>query len=228
MSRPRLFPILIAGLPLGLIVLGAVAMWLYFHKGADVVEPTAAMSGILRKEITADGIDRYQHIFTEVLGARPVGDVDALSRTFNYLESTLGPRNLGYAVVRLGTGNADNLIAYQRGGRRPREVVLVAAPYAAGDDTLVENSSALTMLLSVAAAKTGGYTDRSIAIVLSPEPVPDSDALHRSVLEALDVSGRGQLVARVDVTATADQPPTAQLAAELDDQISSLVAPRDR
>ncbi|CAN5242913.1 hypothetical protein BH23VER1_BH23VER1_12370 [soil metagenome] len=193
--RPKLIPILISGLPLGLIVLGAIAMWLYFNDGSDVVEPSAEMGAILRREISAAEIDRYSDIFSDVLGPRSPDDPAALRRTANYLESTLGPRNLGYAVFRSAPGEEDTVVAYQRGGDRPREVVIVAAPYSAEPHHLGERSAALALLMTVAGAKTGTFVDRSIAFVLTPAAVVNRDSAQRAALEAMHLAGTGVVVA---------------------------------
>ena len=171
MSQRLVIRMLLIGLPAGLIALGIVAIILYYRPSGSVAGGSAAgtVSGSAhRRTISADDLRSYVRIVSEEFGPRPVEDAAKLARTANWIESTLGPSNMGY-VVRNGAFDFDgqklrNLSAQVRGREIPAELVVVAAHYDTQPRSPGANNNAtgVAAALSLANAFPGTSPRRSI------------------------------------------------------------------
>lgn len=133
MTQSRILRFLILGLPAGLIAGGVIAMALYFRE-------TAASSlqeghGFMRKDISRKDIESHVQVLARTIGPRHAGSPDRLKAAVKYIESTLGPANLGYLVNRdtFTAGGTDfHNIVLQILSTSPEhghEIVLVGAHY---------------------------------------------------------------------------------------------------
>lgn len=152
----RLF---VGGLPLGLVVMGALSFIVYFHK-KKMEEPTSSkLSSMLRKDLSVEDFERYGRIVSQDIGGRTLekkGNLDAASA---FVESTLGFDNMGYLVVRQEF-EADgktylNLTADLVGKSNPKEIVLIVTAYDSTEANKPEESSGLAAMLCLANAMTG-------------------------------------------------------------------------
>lgn len=96
MSGPRLFKFLVGGLPFGLVILGALSFVIYFKKREKAAAEEIILASTLQRPLSADDFAEYQRILVEFFGPRPAENEEAIRKVANYLESTLGPRNMGF------------------------------------------------------------------------------------------------------------------------------------
>lgn len=125
----------------------------------------------VRRDVSADELESFLKVMESGLGARPATDAEALRKTANYLESTLGPRNLGFDVQRVSTVSPEgveftHIVAELPGSGHDRGIVLVAGRLdtetgEGGGDASIE----LAVLLSLAQSLTGESHNRTIRFV---------------------------------------------------------------
>lgn len=160
----RLF---VGGLPLGLVIMGALSFVFYFNKKKKKEMPVASQfSGMLRKDLSADDFERYGRILSRDIGIRTLEKQENLDAASAFVESTLGFDNMGYAVVRQEF-EADgktylNLTADLVGKSDPKEVVLLVTAY---DSTALNQpveSSGLAAMLCLAHSLTGEPLSRTV------------------------------------------------------------------
>ena len=141
--QPAVIRGLLLGLPTGLILTGTVSLLWYF---ARPDEETPRIYAKLAEEITGEGLAAYVSNLTEVIGARHASAPGTLRRAANYLESTLGQRNMGYEVgnqeIEIGGEIFRNLWVEIPGGRRRNESVVLVAHYDAPEGTAGSNDNA--------------------------------------------------------------------------------------
>lgn len=160
----RLF---VGGLPLGLAIMGALSFVIYFNMKKKKEMPVASqLSGMLRKDLSADDFERYGRILSQDIGVRTSGRKDNLDAASAFVESTLGFDNMGYAVVRQEF-EADgitflNFTADLVGKSNPREVVLIVSAYDSSEANLPAESSGLAAMLSLAHSLTGDPLNRTV------------------------------------------------------------------
>ncbi len=171
--------------PAGLIVLGIGSMVWYFNKKKDVEQRSIRYAAGLMKPVNADDLARYERLISETKDERVLA---------GFLESTLGPENMGYSL-RMATGrgnNSDQKVACEvelTGLRRPREVVLVVVSYlpaVEGGLTGISTARSTAIALSVAHALTGERQNRSLRFVF----VQNLTALGRYYETMLDPDDR--------------------------------------
>lgn len=147
----RLF---LLGLPLGLIVITAAS--LLWHSRQSSEKATPRIFTTLSEEITGPDLMTFADNLSEVIGPRHLSDPAALERAANYIESTLGKRNIGFEVANqafdAGGQSARNLWVEIPGGKRRNECVVVTAHYDAprGERGRNDNASGVAALLALA------------------------------------------------------------------------------
>lgn len=165
----RLVRFFVAGLPWGLVLMGALSFVFYFNKkNKPDVSPTE-FAAVLRKDLNATDQERYQRILGREIGARTLGDVDNLLAAAAFMESTLGPSNMGYSVLRqdfnAGKTPLQNVIVPLLGRKLPGEAVLVVAPYDTKSEALVDESAAPAAMLGLAHSLAGDVQGRTIVFL---------------------------------------------------------------
>ena len=154
MKQATAIRLFLVGLPVGLVVTTALSMVWHFNRPKE--DATPKIYTTLADEISDKAVSSYVKNLTKVIGERHASIPDALTRTANYLESTLGPRNLGYDVkhqlYEVEGQPTKNLWVEIPGGKRLNEVVVVVAHYDAPIGSTGENNNAsgVAALLAVA------------------------------------------------------------------------------
>ncbi len=150
--------------PAGLLLLGTGSMiWHVMKKEATAARSIRYAAGLAR-EINASDLARYEKILTETTDPAAVA---------SFVESTLGPENMGYNVRKLtGRGDAaERVVALDielTGRQKPRDVVLFVThhvPLADGAPTAVGHARATALAMSAAHALTGTPVIRSLRLV---------------------------------------------------------------
>ncbi|MCB1236992.1 MAG: M28 family peptidase [Verrucomicrobiae bacterium] len=165
------------GLPLGVIALG-VGSVAYTHflndPGAEPeeeIEKRNTVAGMMRSEISTEDLRRSLGILAGDIGERHFERYESLRTAALWIESTLGPNNLGYAMRRqtyqVEGRDVWNVIAELPGTSRADEVVVVGAHY----DTVPEcpgandNGTGVVAAMALAKAFAGSRNARTLQVV---------------------------------------------------------------
>ena len=131
MSEAKLIRACLLGLPIGLVLLTAGSMAVHFTRAPEEGPPQILRD--LADDISTGELKDYVRNLSQVIGPRHLKAPATMERTANYIESTLGPRNIGYVIHRqefdVGTAICRNVWVQIPGGKRAEEVVIVAAHY---------------------------------------------------------------------------------------------------
>ena len=179
-STPKFFKILLVAFPLGLIVLGAASFLLYFGKQQQAEERSSRYAAGLRRELNEADLARYRGIIETALAGAQRGPVISA-----FIESTLGPENMGYevrvlpyyskaeALPGLAAGSGETrktLDAEVTGQKRRKELVLIATDYLPPLAAIPAlRPSGVPALLSIAHACTGLVGARTLRFVAVPD-----------------------------------------------------------
>lgn len=171
--------------PLGTVILGIASFGIWWVKRVQVEERGYKYALALRRDITEAGLARHISILQDVYRQTPDKLLPSVAA---YLESSMGPENMGYQVRRdrfqHGGIDLSNVDVELTNKKRFREILLVLVPY--GDvDTARQNAEvqALSTLLSVAHAITGESGSQTLRFAAIPA-AHDSSSLERFVAAA--------------------------------------------
>ncbi|HUF62955.1 MAG TPA: M28 family peptidase [Verrucomicrobiales bacterium] len=162
------------GLPAGLVVLGVIWMWYLIENPEDPVVREPARRVTLPPVEAAD-VERYVRALSEDIGPRHADLPGSVRIAVNYLESTLGPRNIGCVVQRqpLGaegseTGVWENVVVEIAGRGRAEEIVVVGAHYdtAPGSPGANCDGTGVAAVLCLARVWVGALPQRTLRLVL--------------------------------------------------------------
>ncbi len=85
-------------LPFGTILLGALSFVFYFNKQEKVLQRSIKYASGLRKDLNEADLKHYKSIVTETANKTEPERSKSLAA---FIESTLGPENMGYEVRKL-------------------------------------------------------------------------------------------------------------------------------
>lgn len=154
----------IVGLPLGLIIMGALSFVIWNQKRyAKAHPPASKFASAMRRDLNLVDYRRYVEIFKNKIGPRTLDMPENIAAAQSFIESTLGFDNMGYQVTRTEferDGNPCAHIAVELAGRKSRNnFVIVTADYR---DVHHEDIAAL---LALAHAFTGTEHAKTIRFV---------------------------------------------------------------
>ncbi len=156
----------VVGLPLGLLIMGALSFIFYFQNRYAKERSAAASSryaAMLRKEVNLEDYRRYLRIFEQEIGPRTPDKPDNVEAAQSFIDSTLGFGNMGYQVVRRELESGGKQIVHieveSQGKSVSLEPLLVTARYD-GD-----GNADISALLVLANAFTGTKHARTIRFV---------------------------------------------------------------
>ncbi len=170
---------LLVALPTGLLLLGVGAM-VATHLGREnrPADPNEAKrldaASLQRRPVSRGDLAASVGMLANRIGERHPGRPEGLERAAFWIESTLGPGNLGYVVERhgfeVGEQELRNLVAELPGRKRRREIVVVGAHYDSDPDDpsdggAVANAAGTASLLALARAFAGDPQERTIRFV---------------------------------------------------------------
>lgn len=155
--------------PTGLIVLGVISMIWHLSKKQETAERSIRYAAGLARGINAADLARLEKILSETSDPKTVA---------SFVESTLGPENMGYTVRRVQgkSDAAERIVAFDvelTGQKKPRDVVLVIShhlPFADSAPSATGAARASALMMSVAHAVTGSPALRSIRFVSVESP----------------------------------------------------------
>ncbi|MEM9015634.1 MAG: M28 family peptidase [Verrucomicrobiota bacterium] len=176
MSNGKLIRSLVVGFPIGLLLLGTGSMILTQVKKANQPldaddEKRLVASSLQKRAVDVSFVQASMKTLAETIGERHLGKPETLEQAAFWLESTLGPGNLGYKVERhvyeVEETEVRNLIAELPGTNRRREIVVVGAHYDTVPDCpgANDNGSGVAALLTIARAMAGEQQERTVRFV---------------------------------------------------------------
>ena len=176
----------ILGLPIGLVITGIAAMFIYFK--VDTVREREESRVILSKALNETDLRAQVQVLAGGIGARHAGAPETLASAQKYVQSTLGPANLGFKVSRheyeVAGETFYNLEIDLPGAPGPRaeEIVLVTANYdtVAGSPGADSNASGVSAMMSLAQSFGGAASARSLRFVALVNEVPPWAGTERS------------------------------------------------
>jgi hypothetical protein len=150
-------------------------------------------------------IERYVRALSEDIGPRHSGLPESIRITVNYLESTLGPRNIGCTVVRQGFGGGtdaagdavwENVVAEVPGTLREAEVVVVGAHYDTLEGSPGANCDAtgVAAVLALARAFAGTAPQRTLRFLLFGNGAGQSLGVSGAAAYAAECKQRGDRI----------------------------------
>jgi len=178
-QQKNVLPVLLVGLPLGLLVLGIGSM-IYTelldstpagHAEDEARERTREFAQLLRKPVSGDDLRRYVTLLSEDIGERNMQKPGALESAALLLESSMGPSNMGYEIRRqvyeTDAGEVRNIIAELPGRSKREEIVVIGAHYdsAIGTPGADDNATGVAALLSLANAFVATENARTLRFV---------------------------------------------------------------
>jgi hypothetical protein len=177
MDQGKIIRFCVVALPAGLLLIGAASVYLtHLAEGRDP-ELVAAerkrqeAAAILRRPIDRADLEKYVRTLATDIGERHLGEPVTLRTAAFWIESTLGPNNLGYTVERekyqVGGEDVWNVVAELPGGRLADQIVVVGAHYDTVPDCpgANDNGTGVAALISLAGAFSGTVPDRTIRFV---------------------------------------------------------------
>ncbi len=165
------------GLPIGIILLGAgsvyVTEFVMAEEGTETAAPLArpGWRASSVKALTPENLREHVDVLTKRIGERHSQKFANLESTRFYLESTLGPSNLGYRVrqrsFEAGGQTFANVEAELPGRKLATEVIVIGAHYDSAPGTVGadDNASGVAALLALAEAFQAQPQARSIRFV---------------------------------------------------------------
>jgi len=176
MKEGFLIRFLIVALPAGLLVSGILAVLnTHFDQKKETVDPNEMVrleaAAINRQPVNAADLANSLEILTGRIGERHLLLPEKLESAAVWIESTLGPGNIGYVVERQifeAKGvKVRNLIVELPGGERRDEIVVVAGHYdtVPGSPGANSSGSGIAALISLARAFAGDPQSRTIRFV---------------------------------------------------------------
>ncbi|MGI9239580.1 MAG: M28 family peptidase [Verrucomicrobiales bacterium] len=173
-DQSKWYGIGLAALPLGFVVLGLISLAIYFLKADDEagkVSENAENAGIFRKGVELSDLRDYIDMLSVTIGERNLEHHDNLQQAATWLESALGPNNMGYTVERqtyqVGGKDCHNIEVQIIGQTKPDEIVVIGAHY----DTVVgtpgadDNASGVAALVCLANTFVGTVPERTLRFV---------------------------------------------------------------
>lgn len=159
------------GLPIGLIIGGIASFGIWFHLRGQAERYDQALAAMLRQPVTRQALERHVQVLASTIGERHMGEFDNLEAAASYLDSTLGPVNMGYDVrhqaYQVAGREVANLEVVLRGTSRPGEVIVVGAHYdtVPGSPGANDNGTGVAALLALAHSFAGQPQARTIRFV---------------------------------------------------------------
>lgn len=177
MNQGKVIRFCLVALPTGLLLMGAASVMVtHVIGGKDADQEEAEQkrqqaARIMRKEVNREDLERYVRVLSEDIGERNLDTYKSLRAAAFWIESSMGPSNMGYAVDRQNyevEGQAVwNVVAELKGLQRPDEIIVVGAHYdtVPGCPGANDNGTGVAALLSLANAFSGSQPSRTILFV---------------------------------------------------------------
>lgn len=151
----RLIRWLVGGLPLGLIVMGALSFVIWNYKKQEKPPVVLEFAAMLQREVNQADFDRYVRLITEDIGGSSMSATEKADAVAGFVESSMGLDNMGYETRRKRTDEGGWVVYSELPAQgRARSVLLVVAE-GGGAESDKGKAGGVAALMSVAHALTG-------------------------------------------------------------------------
>lgn len=175
----RLVRLFVSGLPWGLVLMGALSFVFYFNKKNKPDVQPSQFAAILRRDLNTPDFERYQRILGRDLGERSLRHAENLEAAAAFMESTMGPDNMGHGVVRqeftAGDKTMENIMVPLMGKAKAEEAVLVLAPLDTTEANAPDEAAPPAALLGIAHSFAGDPQPRTIVFLAAPNGLSTRD-----------------------------------------------------
>lgn len=176
--------------PVGTVILGIASFGVWWVKKEAKEEREAKYVRALRRELNAPEIQQYANVLKDVL-VQP--EAQRLPAVVSYLNSSMGPENMGYTVRReryySGPLEVANVDVELEGKQRAHQVVAVLGLY--GDATQLQSEChALAELMALAHSMVGENKNLTLRFAGLPVGIKDLDG--QTALERFAASCRSR------------------------------------
>ena len=171
MTQASVVRLFLLGLPIGLIVGGIASFGIWFHLRGKAERYDTILATMLRQPVNQQSLERHVRVLADTIGERHMGIYENLTAAANYIDSSMGPLNMGYDVgyqtYQVAGKEVANLEVTLRGTSRPGEIIVVGAHYdtVPGSPGANDNGTGVAALLALAHALAGDPQARTIRFV---------------------------------------------------------------
>lgn len=163
----RVIRIALIVLPFGTVLLGMLSFVFFFNKKEQTVQRSIKYASGLRKDLNEADLKRYAQVTSDALAQPPAERARTLT---TFLDSTLGPENMGYQVRQVTdhvhpTAPPLALDVELTGTKRPRDLVVVLCGFLPAESITgldLETPRSVAAFLGIAHAATGLPKVRSL------------------------------------------------------------------
>lgn len=214
MDQGKIIRFCLVALPGGILLLGVASVFVTHFVGGKDVETEKAKAKqeqaaeIMRKPVTQEDLEKYVKTLAGDIGERNMSNYKSLRAAAFWIESTIGPSNMGYVVDRqnyeVDGQMVWNVVAELPGSTHANEIVIIGAHYdtVEGSPGANDNGTGVAALLSLANAFSGSNPARTLRFVafVNEEPPHSHTEFMGSVVYAKYLEKQGvKVVAMVSL-----------------------------
>ena len=159
----------VGGLPLGLVLMGALSFVFYFNKRNKPDVQPVEFAAMLQKNLNVEDFQRYVRVLQKDLGERTLRQPDNLEAAAAFMESTMGADNMGYATLRQEYDEAgkplENVIAQLAGKSLPGDAIVVLTSHDSSERNTPDEAAGSALMLCEAHQLTGNPQNRTIVFL---------------------------------------------------------------
>lgn len=176
MTSQQTIRLFLVGLPAGLVISGIIAMLIYFRVERAQEEGSGMV--VTRRPLSQDDLTARIVTLAGRIGERNTSRPVQLLEATRYLQSSLGPANVGFQVGQRKIPDspqwANDEVELRGSGERRGEIVLVTANYdsAPGTRGANDNATGLAALMCLAESLAGTAHNRTLRFVATVNDEP--------------------------------------------------------
>lgn len=140
----RLVRLFVGGLPLGLVIMGALSFVIYFHKKKEKAPVVMEFAVMLRRDFNEQDFNRYVRILADDIISSTMTIEEKKAAVATFIESSMGMENMGYEVARRKRDSDGSNILYSElpGGVTSRRIVVSVSYDGLFQDAATRNAAA--------------------------------------------------------------------------------------
>ena len=175
MDSGRIIRFCLVGLPVGLVLITAssifVTEWIQPRRESAADPRQQQYAAMMRKPVSREDLETYVRILSQDIGERHLGKMENLKAAAYFIESSLGPSNMGYQVQRqkyqVEGHEVWNLEVTVPGSGKENGLIVIGAHYdtVPGSPGADDNASGVAALLSLANAFIGTENEMTLKFV---------------------------------------------------------------
>lgn len=158
----RLVRLFVGGLPLGLIVMGALSFVVWNYKKREKPPVVLEFAAMLQRDVNATDYERYVRLLTEDIGGSSMTAEEKSDAVAGFVESSMGLDNMGYETRRKTTDDGGSVVYSELPAKGRARSVLLVVTDGSGAEFDKGKAGCVAALMSVAHAMTGKPQDQLV------------------------------------------------------------------